>query len=609
MGQDQTKQQIEKGLHLYQSNQTEKALRVWMRVLEKSADPAGRFRVLGCLITAHAEMGRYKDMLKFAVVQIDTARELEDPDFLTESYLNLARSNEKLCEFQKTISYCKTCLNMQGTTVSMQLNGQVSLSMGNAFLGLSIFQKALECFEKALRYAHNNDDKMLECRVCCSLGNFYTQIKVHAPPRAGGKMASVWDESEDGVGEEVLKMSTEEIVQRTRLLDSEIKIMKSEVLRVTHELQAMKDKIKENSEKIKVNKTLPYLVSNVIELLDVDPNDQEEDGANIDLDSQRKGKCAVIKTSTRQTYFLPVIGLVDAEKLKPGDLVGVNKDSYLILETLPTEYDSRVKAMEVDERPTEQYSDIGGLDKQIQELVEAIVLPMNHKEKFENLGIQPPKGVLMYGPPGTGKTLLARACAAQTKATFLKLAGPQLVQMFIGDGAKLVRDAFALAKEKAPSIIFIDELDAIGTKRFDSEKAGDREVQRTMLELLNQLDGFQPNTQVKVIAATNRVDILDPALLRSGRLDRKIEFPMPNEEARARIMQIHSRKMNVSPDVNYEELARCTDDFNGAQCKAVCVEAGMIALRRGATELTHEDYMEGILEVQAKKKANLQYYA
>ncbi|XP_032849300.1 43 kDa receptor-associated protein of the synapse [Tyto alba] len=177
MGQDQTKQQIEKGLHLYQSNQTEKALRVWRRVLEKSADPAGRFRVLGCLITAHAEMGRYKDMLKFAVVQIDTARELEDPDYLTESYLNLARSNEKLCEFQKTISYCKTCLNMQGTTVSLQLNGQVSLSMGNAFLGLSIFQKALECFEKALRYAHNNDDKMLECRVCCSLGNFYAQIK------------------------------------------------------------------------------------------------------------------------------------------------------------------------------------------------------------------------------------------------------------------------------------------------------------------------------------------------------------------------------------------------------------------------------------------------
>jgi len=405
-------------------------------------------------------------------------------------------------------------------------------------------------------------------------------------------------------------MNTEEIVGMARLLDNEVRIMKSEVQRISHELQTQKDKIRENTEKIKLNKTLPYLVSNVIELLDVDPQDLgEEDGGNVDLDSQRKGKCAVVKTSTRQTYFLPVIGLVDPEDLKPGDLVGVNKDSYLILEALPAEYDSRVKAMEVDERPTEQYSDVGGLDKQIQELIEAVVLPMTHKERFTNLGIEPPKGVLLYGPPGTGKTLLARACAAQTKSTFLKLAGPQLVQMFIGDGAKLVRDAFALAKEKSPAIIFIDELDAIGTKRFDSEKAGDREVQRTMLELLNQLDGFSSTTDIKVIAATNRVDILDPALLRSGRLDRKIEFPHPNEQARARIMQIHSRKMNVSPDVNFDELARSTDDFNGAQCKAVCVEAGMIALRREATTVTHEDFMDAIMEVQAKKKTNLQYYA
>ncbi|XP_017471963.1 PREDICTED: 26S protease regulatory subunit 6A-B [Rhagoletis zephyria] len=420
---------------------------------------------------------------------------------------------------------------------------------------------------------------------------------------------SIWDDGEETLGEEVLRMSTDEIVSRTRLMDNEIKIMKSEVMRITHEIQAQNEKIKDNTEKIKVNKTLPYLVSNVIELLDVDPQEEEDDGAVLVLDNQRKGKCAVIKTSTRQAYFLPVIGLVDAEKLKPGDLVGVNKDSYLILETLPAEYDARVKAMEVDERPTEQYSDIGGLDKQIQELIEAVVLPMTHKEKFKTLGIHPPKGVLLYGPPGTGKTLLARACAAQTKSTFLKLAGPQLVQMFIGDGAKLVRDAFALAKEKAPAIIFIDELDAIGTKRFDSEKAGDREVQRTMLELLNQLDGFSSTADIKVIAATNRVDILDPALLRSGRLDRKIEFPHPNEEARARIMQIHSRKMNVSNDVNFEELSRSTDDFNGAQCKAVCVEAGMIALRRNATCVTHEDFMDAIMEVQAKKKANLNYYA
>ncbi len=356
----------------------------------------------------------------------------------------------------------------------------------------------------------------------------------------------------------------------------------------------------------------------------------------------RKGKCAVIKTSTRQTVFLPLIGLVPPEKLKPGDLVGVNKDSYLVLDTLPAEYDSRVKAMEVDERPTEKYTDIGGLEKQIEELMEAIVLPMEHAEKFKTLGIRPPKGCLMYGPPGTGKTLLARACAAQTQACYLKLAGPSLVQMFIGDGAKLVRDAFALAKQKAPAIIFIDELDAIGTKRFDSEKSGDREVQRTMLELLNQLDGFSSDERIKVrffywvfvlhslscqvIAATNRIDILDPALLRSGRLDRKIEFPLPNESARARILEIHSRKMTVSPEVNFDELARSTDEFNAAQLKAVCVEAGMIALREGASKLGHEHFLSGISEgtfsvshvssladcfliVQSKKKNDLMYFA
>jgi 26S proteasome regulatory subunit T5 len=208
----------------------------------------------------------------------------------------------------------------------------------------------------------------------------------------------------------------------------------------------------------------------------------------------------------------------------------------------------------------------------------------------------------MYGPPGTGKTLLARACAAQTDATFLKLAGPQLVQMFIGDGAKLVRDCFALAKEKAPAIIFIDELDAVGTKRFDSEKSGDREVQRTMLELLNQLDGFASDDRIKVLAATNRVDVLDPALLRSGRLDRKIEFPLPNEEARAQILKIHSRKMKVDAAVNWGELARSTDEFGGAMLKAVCVEAGMIALRMGKNKIGHEHYVDAIAEVQAKKK-------
>jgi 26S proteasome regulatory subunit T5 len=423
--------------------------------------------------------------------------------------------------------------------------------------------------------------------------------------------AAIWGEDE-GTAElqrELQGMSAEQIQQRTRLLENEIRVLKDESTRLGEVQSGIRERIKDNQEKIKLNKQLPYLVGNVVEILDVNPEEEEEeDGSNVDLDSQRQGKCVVLKTSTRQTIFLPVVGLVDADELKPSDLVGVNKDSYLILDTLPAEYDSRVKAMEVDEKPTEDYTDIGGLDKQIQELVEAIVLPMTHKDRFDSLGIKPPKGVLCYGPPGTGKTLIARAMAAQTNATFLKLAGPQLVQMFIGDGAKLVRDAFTLAKEKAPAIIFIDEIDAIGSKRFDSDTNGDREVQRTMLELLNQLDGFSSTVDVKIIAATNRADILDPALMRSGRLDRKVEFPHPNEDARAQILRIHSRKMNIKDDVNFEELGRSTQDFNAAQLKAVCVEAGMLALRRDATVVNHEDFVEGIVQVQAKKKTSLNYY-
>ena len=199
------------------------------------------------------------------------------------------------------------------------------------------------------------------------------------------------------LADDIAHLGTDELRSRTRLLDSELKIMRSEVMRINHEVQSMKDRIKDNTDKIKMNKVLPYLVSTVVEILDVDPKEiAEEEGANVDLDAARKGKCAVVKTSTRQTFFLPVVGLVDPEELKPGDLVGVNKDSYLILEKLPAEYDARVKAMEVDERPTEQYTDIGGLDKQIQELVEAIVLPLTHKDRFENLGIQPPKGILKF---------------------------------------------------------------------------------------------------------------------------------------------------------------------------------------------------------------------
>merc|ERR1719464_621270 len=402
-----------------------------------------------------------------------------------------------------------------------------------------------------------------------------------------------------------------QIRNRIDMTETNCRILKREVNVVNHDIRVVEKKIKENNEKIKLGKKLPYLISNVVEVLKVDDLEKDKetaDGGGMENAADKEKWAVVIKTTTRQTYFLPVVGLVDPKTLKPGDLVGVNKDSYLILETLPTEYDSRVKAMEIDEKPKEDFTHIGGLNKQITELREAIVLPMTHADKFEKIGIEPPKGVLLYGPPGTGKTMIARATANATKAFFLKLAGPQLVQMFIGDGAKIVRDAFDLAKEKAPSIIFIDELDAIGSKRVGGDKAGGREVQRTMLELLSQLDGFGPVNNVKVIAATNRPDILDPALMRSGRIDRKIECPLPDIESRKRIMILHSEAMNRDPDIKWEEIAAVTEEFNGAQCKAIVIEAGMLALRRESTLITHSDLEEAVEVVKSRKKQSHQYF-
>ena len=398
---------------------------------------------------------------------------------------------------------------------------------------------------------------------------------------------------------------------RIKALESQTINFKSDYNKMKVDIKKFKARIKENKEKLKISTGLPHLISSISEIFDLEQIDNKDEGSGLKEDSKKnkQQKGVIIKTTTRSTIFLPVIGLVEPEELHPLELVGCNKDTYLIYEKLPNEYDSRVRVMELDTKPSEKYTDLGGVDKQIKELEEAIVLPIEKKHLFDAIGIQPPKGVLMYGPPGTGKTLMARAVAARAKATFLKLAGSQLVQQYIGDGAKMVRDAFKLAREKAPTIIFIDEIDAVGLKRSGVEN-GSREVQRTMLELLNQLDGFSSTDQVKIIAATNRPDVLDPALLRSGRLDRKIEFPMPNEEGRAKILEIHSRKMHYSEKtINFKEFARMTDDFNGAMLKAVCVEAGMIALRRGAKEVTHNDYIEGINSVKAKKKAKLYYYS
>lgn len=384
------------------------------------------------------------------------------------------------------------------------------------------------------------------------------------------------------------KQPVEVIAEKARMINSEIRFMQNELNNVRNEATNKSSMIADNMAKIKLHKNLPFLVGNVVEIFD----DQS----------------GVVLTSTRQMSYLGMLGLVPTEDLKPGDLVALHKETNIVFEKLPAIYDSKVLAMELDIKPDETYEDVGGLDRQIEELNEAIVLPLVYPERFERLNIVPPKGVLMYGPPGTGKTLMARACAAKTNASFLKLAGPQLVQMYIGDGARLVRDAFALARAKKPCIIFIDEIDAIGVRRAASDKTGDREVQRTMLELLNELDGFVVSNDIKIIAATNRVDILDPALLRSGRLDRKIEFPLPNTEGRKRIMQIHARKMTVNPDVNFDELARSTDGFNGAQCKAVCVEAGMMAVKKNKNEIGQNEFIHGVSEVMSKKKSNVVYF-
>ena len=410
---------------------------------------------------------------------------------------------------------------------------------------------------------------------------------------------------------EVENLPLDQIRQKIKALEGKTSMFKGEINKMKVDIKKFTARIKENKQKLQIQTGLPHLVSTISEIFDLENMEQEEGSGLKQNESQKKlRKGAIIKTSTRSTIFLPVIGFLEPEELKPLELVGVNKDTYLIYEKLPTEYDSRVRVMELDTKPTEKYSDMGGVDKQIQELEEAIVFPLEKKHLFEAIGIKPPKGVLMFGPPGTGKTMLARAVAARVNATFLKLAGSQLVQAYIGDGAKMVRDAFALAREKAPTIVFIDEIDAVGLKRSGGDAHGGKEVQRTMLELLNQLDGFSSTDDVKVIAATNRADVLDPALLRSGRLDRKIEFPMPNEEGRAKILEIHSRKMHYNNKlVNFKEFARMTDDFNGAMLKAVCVEAGMIALRWGGSEVTHNDYVEGINQVKAKKKKKLYYYS
>jgi len=314
------------------------------------------------------------------------------------------------------------------------------------------------------------------------------------------------------------------------------------------------------------------------------------------VDKMGKRKC-LIKTQPDGKYIVNVEDHVKYDLLKPGTRVALRSDTNDIHRILPTSVDPLVSLMMVEKVPDSTYSMIGGLDEQIKEIREVIEMPIKHPELFENLGIAQPKGVLLYGPPGTGKTLLARAVAHHTQCKFIRVSGSELVQKYIGEGSRLVRELFVMAREHAPSIIFMDEIDSIGSTRTEAGKSSDSEVQRTMLELLNQLDGFESCNKIKVIMATNRIDILDPALLRPGRIDRKIEFPAPKSDARAEILKIHSRRMNLVKGINLDVISEKLIGASGAEVKAVCTEAGMFALREMRIHVTQEDFEMAVSKV------------
>ena len=386
---------------------------------------------------------------------------------------------------------------------------------------------------------------------------------------------------EDVKDGEYLITYTRHLEKRLRNLETEKQLLDAERLRLEQELHSLRNEIDRLREP-------PLVSATVIDILD------------------EKGR-AIVKSSTGPSFVVNASRKVKNEKLESGLRVALNQRTFAIMEVLPTKLDPFVKGMEViDNVPDISYSDVGGLEDQLQEVRETVELPLKKPELFKNIGIDPPKGVLLYGPPGTGKTLLAKAVAHETEASFIRIIGSELVQKFIGEGARLVREIFNLAKQKAPTILFIDELDAIGSQRLKIATSGDREVQRTLMQLLSELDGFEMRGDVKIIGATNRVDILDPALLRPGRFDRMIEFPIPTEEAREAIFKIHTRKLSITEGVNFKKLVSMTEGATGADIKAICTEAGMFAIRKDANNILEEDFIEACSKVLNKIKDNLQ---
>jgi proteasome regulatory subunit len=346
------------------------------------------------------------------------------------------------------------------------------------------------------------------------------------------------------------------------------------------EVRTLRKKVERLDENVNLLKMPPHIIGH---LQDV-------------LDHER----AIVRSSNGTVFQVSLNQRLDPEKLKPGTRVALNQDSLSVIEVLHEAWDPMVSGAEMVDKPDITYDEVAGLSEQVESVREAIELPLVKPELFEKVGIVPPKGVLLVGPPGCGKTLLAKAVANHTDATFIRMVGSELAQKYIGEGGRMVRELFSLAKEKAPSIIFLDEIDAIGAKRLDGSTSGDREVQRTLMQLLAELDGFDALNDVKIIAATNRPDILDDALLRPGRFDRVIEIPLPDDDSRKAILEVHLQGMNTQR-VQMKRIVEKTKGYSGAELKATCVEAGMIAIRDNRSTVTNADLLAAVNRLDRKK--------
>jgi proteasome regulatory subunit len=333
-------------------------------------------------------------------------------------------------------------------------------------------------------------------------------------------------------------------------------------------------------------KRMPLFVAVVVDILD-------------------NGEVYLRQQGNNQEYITHVSDDLFRE-LKPGTKVAVN-NALSIVRIVGNIFDSRVRVMELEESPEVTFDNVGGLEKEIEEVREAVEYPLTRPEIYERVGVEPPKGILLFGSPGTGKTLIAKAVAHEAKATFIRMSGSELVHKYIGEGAQLVRELFSLAREKAPSIVFIDEIDAVGSTRTNDGTSGSAEVQRTLMQLLAEMDGFDTRGDVRIMAATNRVDMLDPALLRPGRFDRVIEIPLPDAGARMEILKIHSKKMHLV-GVNLDRIVEMTENTTGAEIQAICREAGMMAVRREATGVSQEDFEQAVRKVKAEVIPDLRMY-